>query len=226
MKRYKKRSKIKTIIRSWTILFILLLAFIIYVDHSIRPLVKFVAANRASVETSKVINEVLKEELNLEDLSYSDLAKIEKNSSGEVLSVSIDSRSSNLIKAKVASKIQSKFPDTVPREIKIPIGTFTGLELLNGKGPMVKLKVSMPSSVSMNFKSSFESAGINQTRHQIYLIVSTKVTAVLPGYTTVNDFETSIMIAETVIVGKVPDVYANLNSENAQAIANLSQLEN
>ena len=76
--------------------------------------------------------------------------------------------------------------------------------MLNGRGPKIPLKISLSGSVKANFRSLFESGGINQTKHQLYLDVSTNVFALIPGYPTTTTIDTSILVAETVLIGDVP----------------------
>ena len=70
--------------------------------------------------------------------------------------------------------------------------------------------MTLSGNVSADFNSSFESAGINQTKHQIYLDVKTSVYSFLPGFRTTTDVETNILVAETVIVGAVPQLVTTL----------------
>ena len=93
-------------------------------------------------------------------------------------------------------------------------GSFTGFKLLSGKGPGVPIKISSIGNVVTDLKSEFTSQGINQTLHQIYLCVKTKISVMLPGCSCVSEFETKILIAETIIVGKVPN-YCNNSISSA-----------
>ena len=90
--------------------------------------------------------------------------------------------------------------------MKIPIGTLIGGNLFHGLGPALSLKVTLAGNVQADFKSTFESAGVNQTRHRIYLSVGTSVYSFLPGINSTTDISTDVLVAETVIVGEVPQV--------------------
>ena len=78
----------------------------------------------------------------------------------------------NTLKSSVTIAIQKKISCMPKKDLSIPIGTLTGTEILNGKGPDVPMKISLSGSVLTNFRSVFESAGINQTKHQIYFCQS------------------------------------------------------
>ena len=104
--------------------------------------------------------------------------------------------------------IQDKIATMDKQEVKIPLGTFSGTEILNGHGPKVSVKVSMSGGVATDFKSEFVAAGINQTKHRLYLDVVTDALALIPGYPVDTTVSTSFLIAETIIVGDVPTLFA------------------
>ena len=76
-------------------------------------------------------------------------------------------------------------------------------------GPSLNLRVTLAGNVKADFKSTFESAGVNQTRHRIYLDVGTSVYSFLPGINSTTDVNTDELVAETVIVGEVPQMMLN-----------------
>ena len=93
------------------------------------------------------------------------------------------------------------------RELSIPIGTLTGSALLAGRGPRISVRMESVGSSSARFENRFDSAGINQTNHQIALEVDVSVSILLPGFTTATTVSTAVTVAETVIVGSVPETY-------------------
>jgi len=101
----------------------------------------------------------------------------------------------------------------------IPIGTFTGMPILVGRGPDVNIRLMPIGSVYSNFISQFVTAGINQTNHRIYLNIETKVSLILPVVHKTISSVANIMICESIIIGKVPDTY--LNSNNLDEMLNL-----
>ena len=90
----------------------------------------------------------------------------------------------------------------------ISLGTLSGFEILNGKGPKVPMKISIAGNVFTNFNNKFSNAGINQTIHQIYVNIHTKICITIPGSTCTSESDDEILVSETVIVGKVPRVYS------------------
>ena len=223
MRRYRTYRP-HPILRRWFIVLLLLIGTAIIIDWQIRPLVKSVAANQAQIASTKAINEAVQQELMENQISYDQLVKIERGNDGKVLAVTTDVAKTNLLKASISTDIQEKLSSTKPKSISIPLGTLTGTEILSGRGPMIEMKISLPSSVFTEFKSTFTSAGINQTKHQIHLKVNTEVYALIPGFPTTTTVDTNIIVAETVIVGEVPNVVANLSPANSGAIADFAQM--
>ena len=98
------------------------------------------------------------------------------------------------------------------QDVKIPIGTLSGSPLLAGKGFKVTIRVLPLGSVKCQFVSEFETAGINQTRHKIYLDVVATISIVLPTSQSIVKTNTPVLVSESIIVGKVPDTYLTAGS--------------
>jgi sporulation protein YunB len=100
-------------------------------------------------------------------------------------------------------------------DIKIPIGNAVGGVIFTGRGPSFTVKILSVASVQTRFTNSFENAGINQTRHKIMLEVSAVINLYVPGTReTTTTVTTLVEVAETVIVGQVPNVYADMGDGN------------
>lgn len=98
-------------------------------------------------------------------------------------------------------------------------GSFTGFKLLSGKGPGVPIRISTIGNVETDLKSEFTSQGINQTLHRVYLQVICEVSILTPYEDITEKITNQVLIAENVIVGKIPNTYYNLNGmDNNNAI--------
>lgn len=192
---------------------VLLLVSMVLLEIRLVPLVRN-SAKIASVNLAeKAINEAVEEVLSEEGVTYDNISDITYNSQGEITSLSIDPVKINTLKSKISLRIAEKISGIDNKEISLPLGTILGTELLAGRGPSLKFYTSLSGNAVTDFSSKFESAGINQTRHQIMIdvtsdiyIISSKGNA---GKITVS---TSVCAAETVIVGDVPQFYAGLGS--------------
>lgn len=204
---------------------ILLVVLAVILDGQLRPLIRTMAATQARIIFNNAVNEAVLEQLEGSGAQYGDLVNIEKDSSGKVLAITSNVVRMNELKAAVSLKVQEKLVNNQENEFNIPIGTLLGSELLHGRGPRIPLKISLSAGVVTDFESNFTSAGVNQTRHQIYMKVTATVFVLIPGYDTSTQAETSVPVAETVIVGDVPNVYAGLNSGTPADVAGLANLQ-
>ena len=211
VRRWRRRRPNKNVIR-WKAIFILglLLAVILVLDSQIRPIVTTVTANEAKMNAVDTINKAVSKELADNSVNYTDLVNIERDSSGKILAITTNMVKMNELKSALIESVQEQIRGMNHTDIGIPIGTLMGSELLHGRGFEIPLRITLSGNISADFKSSFESAGINQTKHQILLEIHTSVYSFLPGYDSTTDVDTSIPVAETVIVGEVPQVVANL----------------
>lgn len=189
--------------------FFVLFTLILLVDCELRPLVRALAVNQAKIISNTVINQVVLDEMTNAQISYDDLIHVERNQEGKILAVSTNAVKMNELKAAISLHSQEQIGGIMDRTLQIPLGTLIDSEFTRGRGPNIPLHLSLSGNVRTEFTSRFESAGVNQTRHQIYLKVSTNIFAIIPGYyNTSTEVETSVVVAETVIVGEVPEVYA------------------
>ena len=192
-----------------TLLTIVLFAFILVFNSQIRPGIASITANEAKIKSINTINDAVIEELNKDDISYEDLITVERGSEGNVLAITTNMVKMNELKAKIISNIQDKLNNDTYSTVWVPIGTFIGGDFFHGKGPKIALKASLSGNVTAEFNSTLASAGINQTKHQSHLDVNTSIYSFLPGFDTTTEVKTNVLVAETVIVGSVPQVVAN-----------------
>lgn len=100
---------------------------------------------------------------------------------------------------------------------KLQFGSFTGFKLLAGRGPGVKIRISSIGNVETDLRSEFVSKGINQTLHRIYLEVKCKVSILTPFKDIQKEITNQVLLAENVVVGRIPDTYYNLEGLNEKS---------
>lgn len=140
-------------------------------------------------------------------MRYEDLVSIERNESGDIVAVSANALKINKIARDTASISQSNLKNLSLNGIPIPLGALTGIEAFAGLGPSIYFRIIPVSSVSCGFSSAFESVGINQTKHSIYLRVIADISIVMPSRTENFAVTTDVLVGESVIVGSIPDTY-------------------
>ena len=135
--------------------------------------------------------------------------KITKNNSGDITLIQINSAKLNAIAREVVKYTENNLDDGLKNGVKIPFLAFTGLSFLSGYGKEVNFKSLSVSSVNCDFSSEFISGGINQTLHKISVIVDVEISINFSFYRESRVISTSILVSESVLVGKVPEIYLN-----------------
>ncbi len=141
-----------------------------------------------------------------EKYRYSDLVDIKTDSSGNVGMIITDSYAVNKLAATAVTKAYAYLSEKIEKGVEVPLGAFTGIRLISGFGAKVRMKVISVASVKCDFVSEFAQAGINQTRHSLYLNINCVVNVVTKTKTkTIND-KITVLVFDNLIVGKVPNV--------------------
>lgn len=179
----------------------------------LRPVIKNIASSRAERIVINTVSDAVARAIDDTDSDYSKLVYLSKNSDGSITAIETNVKAVNELKAHINSEINKQLEALGEEETYIPVGSLTGIELFSGRGPKIKVKLRLYNFVITELKSSFEEAGINQTRHSIDMQVSASIYVVIPGFNTSTEVITNITVAETVIVGKVPDAYTSVIGE-------------
>ena len=205
---YRRRLDRRVLIRALALLLaVSLLALTLTATARMRPLLESLATTRVSNTVNRIISEAVNEAIQNGDISYERLISLEKDNEGKITAVHSNMAAFNRLQSQILDIILAKIDQVSARELSIPIGTLTGSALLAGRGPRIRVRMESVGSSTARFNNQFESAGINQTKHQIILEVEVSVAILLPGFTTATKVSTAVTVAETVIVGAVPDTY-------------------
>jgi sporulation protein YunB len=143
----------------------------------------------------------------MNSIVYDDLVNIISDEFGNISMIQANSLEINNLSKDLAQTCEVRIEEYGGHGVMIPLGTFTGVPLLVGRGPRVKVKMTPIGSVVCKFISHFESAGINQTIHKIYVNIKATVGVVMPLSSRSFTAEQQVLISESVIVGQVPEVY-------------------
>ena len=196
----------KTVIFRAVCLALALLIAVLLADAQLRPAVTELAALEAHRLATERINAAVVSVLSQGAPEYSELVKVSYGADNSITGVSTDAVKLNLFKARVTEAIDAAFEDKERTEVRVPLGTATGVSLFSGIGPQIKVKVGCSASTASDFENVFASAGVNQTQHSVMLNIETTVVLSLAGRRMTEQVQTSLCIAQTVIVGSVPNV--------------------
>ena len=188
------------------------LAVMIFATIQMRPILVSLATTRVSNMVNRIVSEAVDEAIDGGNITYSDLITFEKDSEGRIAAIYSNMAAFNRLQSNILDIILARIDQVSARELSIPVGSLTGPVLLAGRGPRISVRMESVGSSSANFENEFTSAGINQTKHQIVLNIDVAVSILLPGFSTATTVSNAVTVAETVIVGSVPDTYTYFNS--------------
>lgn len=200
-----------------TILLILVsaLAAVIYVTAQMSPILEQMAVSRVSNTVNRIVSEAVNDSITSGKISYDRMISFEKDADGRITAVHSNMAAFNQLQAEILDIVLANLEQVSARELSIPIGSLSGSPLMAGRGPRIRVRMESVGSSSAQFRNQFETAGINQTRHQIILQIDISVSILLPGITTAAKVSNAITVAETVIVGLVPDTYTYFHTTDS-----------
>lgn len=184
----------------------------LYIDRTLRPTITVLAETKALELANRSINKSVAQMVEGK-INYEDLMNVQLNVNGTISYIQANTIMMNEIASEIALEIQDELKKVKSTSSYIPIGTALGSPILAKYGPKLKIAIEPIGTVSVDFNTQFESSGINQTRHTIYLEAKTKVKVVIPLITSTKEVSTKIPICETIIVGDVPKSYLNIPTE-------------
>lgn len=206
----RRRLKIKNKEKIIKIILILIIAFetaSLLLNH-VNPILEQVSTYEAKKLATFVANEQTTKVM--KDYNYDSMFSIEKDSEGNVTMIQMNMYRVNIIISDIAYNIQEQMKKPENSTISIPMGNFLGIDLLSGYGPNIKMRVVLLGTVETDLRSEFIAQGINQTLHRVYLQIDCLV-QILSSYRTMEKkISNQFLLAENVIVGKIPSTYYNL----------------
>lgn len=228
MRRHRKRWGRKRRRFFVFLLFVLciFLTFTIIFETRIRPVISQVAMAQAQSVAVSAINEEVNRIIASERLQYGDLAILQMDQNSRISAVTADIVEINRLKSEFARCIQAKMRTIDKMIIRIPLGTLISNGILTGYGPRVPVRLTSIGRAVVDIEDSFLEAGINQTRHEIHLSITAKMSVLMPGGSTVAEIQTEIPIAQSVIVGEVPDSVTNVSGVNGEPQDNVLNMLN
>ena len=209
-KRWPRRRRFDPAVRRAALcaFFLLFMVLLGTVSVVLRSMVTEYAASAARDEVVSKVNAIVKDVM--ADPAYvgESLVKLERDENGAVTAVTANAPAINALAAEVLYRAVA----ATEREaitVDIPIMNLLGSALFMNHGPSLSVDVTMLSSSTAGFRSEMTSAGINQTRHQIFLELDVQLSFLMPWRGMDTSVQTEILISETVIVGQVPGSYMN-----------------
>jgi len=207
----KRHPAMRRVLLVFLVILTLTYGVLKFAELRLNPIISSMAITRGKSLATQVISEAIADDPTLAEITYDDLVSFEKDAAGKITALKTNVIEINKIKASLSVDILGKLSDIPSTELKIPIGNLINGELFSGRGPAFTVRLIPVGAVSADVNNVFTSAGINQTRHQIMLQIHATINLLLPTGTVSTDIDSSVCIAETVIVGDVPGAFTQVD---------------
>ena len=205
--------KIPPVLITLAVALVVAASVIALLENKLRPVVAEIAAAQAQNNMTAVVENAVTADLAARQVSYVDFVTIQRDEGGAITALTTDMARMNLLRSELTAAILEALKGVDVSDVQVPLGSLFDLEPLWAKGPALKAKAMTVGTVRAEFDSQFTSAGVNQTLHRIWLEVDVPMTLLLPGGEVETALHTRLCVAETVIVGKVPDTYLQLGQQ-------------
>ena len=219
----KRRSfsgKIKKMFFSLLLLSAMLLTvFIWIVKTQVEPNLEEVGEIRAKIMVQQIVNKAVNKQLyEMGDMDELLIRKTDENGQLDVLQA--NTQAMNLLMTEISRELQVQYSERIEDTYCVPMGVLLGDHILSQTRPEIKLKIRPLSVSSIDFKTEFESQGINQTKYKVYMELTSEVKVLAPFAEETFCVDTSVMIAEAIILGNVPGSYVSVPEEDILDVTN------
>ncbi|MBS7402005.1 MAG: sporulation protein YunB [Oscillospiraceae bacterium] len=191
---------------------------VVMIGASVLPATRFlrdvsgqIALSDATDMVTAIINDKINEKMSEGQYDYDYFVSLERDSSGGITAISANMTRINTISSEILQEV-IKSTNSGQLNIEIPVGNLMGSNLMLGRGPDIPVKIIMLTSSYADFRNEIVAAGINQLKHQIILELRVDIDVLLPWEVQSTEVLSEVLIAETIIVGKVPDTYLSLHT--------------
>lgn len=212
-KRYRRPVKIKKYVVA-AILIAVVIGGVAWFHGRVCGLLWKVSEAAVRAGASDAVNAAVYEVSGWNAADYASLVHITRDAQGNVLSIETDAQGINLLARQTSALAAVKLNAACEKGVRVPVGAFTGIEMLAGVGFKTTFRTIPVGSVTCDSKSSFRSAGINQTLHSLYFTVTACVRVVLPSGSKEVSVSVPVLVCENVIVGKIPEIYLPQRGES------------
>lgn len=199
--------RIRSFFRTMTVLLIASFALLLMFRSRYQDVIRELAETQVKNTTSDLANDAIAKQIADGIIQYDRIVYFEKDLDGRITALKTNMSEVNRLKTDILNIINDEILALDTSDIGIPLGSLFFPELLSGKGPAIPVHILAIRNSDAGFASDFSQAGINQTLHQLTMQVSVDVAVLVLGKTSSFTITSEVVVAETVIVGAVPDTY-------------------
>lgn len=192
----------------WVLLLVLAAVLAFFMLRSrYRDVIRELAETQVKNTTSDLTNDAIAKQIDDGIIQYDRIVYFEKDLDGRITALKTNMSEVNRLKTDILNIINDEILALDTSDIGIPLGSLFLPELLSGRGPSIPVHILSIRNSDATFLSSFSQAGINQTLHQLTMVVSVDVAVLVLGQTSSFTLGSEVVVAETVIVGDVPNTF-------------------
>lgn len=193
------------------LLFIILLALFLAFRGKYRLIIRDLAETQVKNATSDLTNDAIAKQIAAGNIQYDRIVYFEKDLNGRITALKTNMTEINRLKTDILNIINDEILALDTSDIGVPLGSLFLPEFLSGKGPSIPVHILSIRNSDASFESSFSQAGINQTLHKLVMEVGVDVAVLVLGQTSSFSLTSEVVVAETVIIGDVPDTFLQTN---------------
>jgi len=197
------------VLRRLVLIVLLLLALYLLIQKSLTGVILDTAHAKAYALAVDTMNAAVRQSMG-GGVAYEELIAVRTDAQGRVTMLQANTARMNELASSVALSAQEALAEDAAPRVSVPLGAALRVPFLSSLGPKIRVSITPVGAVSASFHTEFEAAGINQTRHKIYLQLHAAVQLVLPTGAQPVTVDTQMLIAESIIVGEVPGSYMNV----------------
>ncbi len=209
----RKKNRGRENKRKWFVLLLICAVLITYglffLEKNVKPAIASIGEIKAKSMMVQTVNDVVRKKYELSG-GFDDLLDIRTDTEGKVTLVQANSAAMNKLSYDLAWEIQQRLRDIDEERVQIPLGSVMGNQILSQTGPTVRLKVLPLGATKIQFTTELTEAGINQTKYKVYLDVINTAKVIVPFSDEQIQVETTLLVAEVVILGGIPDSYVQV----------------
>jgi len=180
-----------------------------FIEYQVTPNILAIAENQAKIIATEAINNAVKEKIT-KNVTYKDFISIHKDSSGQITLIQINTVEINRLEAETSLEVIKALREATMDGIRIPLGAATNSKILSNYGPLIRIELLPVGTIKVNTVEAFEEAGINQTRHRIFLDITANIQIIQPLLRSNIIVNTNVPLVETIIVGNVPQTILDI----------------
>ena len=205
-------GKKPALLRRLTLCALLLCLVLMLLERNLTRVVLTLASAKAEVLAVQALNQAA-EALIADGISYDSLVHVTLGEDGSVRLLQANTAGMNSLASRASLTAQAKLEALQDQTVSVPLGSALGVTLLAGTGPRIRVHMLPVGAVVTAYETEFTSAGINQTRHRVLLTMRAQVRLVLPTGASGVEAVTQVAVAESIIVGQVPDSFVNVGDD-------------